>query len=123
VSSAPPERAGSASGLNETSSEFGGALGIAVLGSLVTALYRSALVGSLPANLPREAAETVQRGIGAAANIAGPMADANGGLLLEIARDAFTSAVQVTAVLCALIVVLAALTAIAMFRKLKPAGA
>ena len=45
VGSVPPERAGIASGLAETSSEFGGALGIAVLGSVVTALYASTMSG------------------------------------------------------------------------------
>jgi DHA2 family multidrug resistance protein-like MFS transporter len=39
VGAAPPERAGVASAINETSSEFGGALGIAVLGSIATAAY------------------------------------------------------------------------------------
>ena len=38
VGSAPPERAGAAAAISETSSEFGGALGIAVLGSVVTAV-------------------------------------------------------------------------------------
>ncbi len=41
VSAAPPERAGSASALSETSAEFGGALGVALLGSLATFIYRS----------------------------------------------------------------------------------
>ncbi len=39
IGTVPPERAGTAAGLAETSSEFGGALGIAILGSIVTALY------------------------------------------------------------------------------------
>ena len=43
MSSAPPERAGAASGISETSSELGGALGIALLGSLATAVYGAAL--------------------------------------------------------------------------------
>ena len=40
VGAAPPERAGAAAGISETSSEFGGALGIAILGAIGTAVYR-----------------------------------------------------------------------------------
>jgi DHA2 family multidrug resistance protein-like MFS transporter len=43
MSAAPPERAGAVSGILETASELGGALGIALLGSLATALYGAAL--------------------------------------------------------------------------------
>ena len=43
MSAAPPERAGAASGISETSSELGGALGIALFGSLATAVYGAAL--------------------------------------------------------------------------------
>lgn len=43
ISSAPPERAGAASALSETSAELSGALGIALFGSLGTALYRAFL--------------------------------------------------------------------------------
>ena len=46
VSSAPPERAGSASAISETSAEFGGALGIAMLGSVATYFYRSSMMAS-----------------------------------------------------------------------------
>jgi MFS transporter, DHA2 family, multidrug resistance protein len=43
MATAPAERAGAASGISETASELGGALGIALLGSLATAVYGSAL--------------------------------------------------------------------------------
>jgi DHA2 family multidrug resistance protein-like MFS transporter len=43
IGAAPPERAGAASGISETASELGGALGIALLGSLATAVYGAAL--------------------------------------------------------------------------------
>ena len=43
IGSAPPERAGAASGISETASELGGALGIALFGSLATAVYGAAL--------------------------------------------------------------------------------
>jgi DHA2 family multidrug resistance protein-like MFS transporter len=45
VGAAPPERAGAAAALSETGSELGGALGIAVLGSVGTAVYRHAMTG------------------------------------------------------------------------------
>jgi len=43
LDSTAPERAGAASGMAETSTELGGALGIAILGSIGTAVYRSQL--------------------------------------------------------------------------------
>lgn len=49
LASAPAEKAGSAASLLETGTEFGGALGMAVLGSLGTAVYRHDLAGSEPA--------------------------------------------------------------------------
>jgi hypothetical protein len=55
VSSAPPERAGAASGISETGAELGGALGIAILGSIGMAVYRAELAASLPAGIPAEA--------------------------------------------------------------------
>src|SRR6185503_3265394 len=69
VSAAPQEQSGAASALNETASEFGGALGIALLGSLATFLYRSALGGSMPSGVRADAMETALRGIGAASSL------------------------------------------------------
>ncbi|MBD2747117.1 MFS transporter [Microvirga sp. BT688] len=45
VGTAPPEQAGSASAISETSAEFGGALGVALLGSLGTLVYRMSMDG------------------------------------------------------------------------------
>ncbi|HEX6605466.1 MAG TPA: MFS transporter, partial [Chloroflexia bacterium] len=80
VGSAPPERAGAASGIAETGSELGGALGIAILGSIGTAVYRSDLAGSLPAGIPPAAAaaaqDTLGGAVGVAAHLPAPLAGA-----------------------------------------------
>ena len=55
VGTAPPERAGAASAVAETSSELGGALGIAILGSIMTAIYRAAMAGAVPVDVPYQA--------------------------------------------------------------------
>jgi DHA2 family multidrug resistance protein-like MFS transporter len=120
--SAPPERAGAASGLNETSSEFGGALGIALLGSVLTVLYRSGLGGTLPDGLSGEAVAMALRGIGGA-HTAAETLPAGGAGLLEAARVAYADAMLVTSLLGAAIVLVAAVTTIAMFRGLRPAAA
>ena len=59
VGAAPPERSGSAAALSETVQELGIAAGVAILGSLTTALYRSAV--EAPAGLSAAAAETYRR--------------------------------------------------------------
>src|SRR5688572_28336251 len=60
VGSAPPEQAGAATGMSETSGELGGALGIALLGSLGTAVYRSEIANSLPSGIPAEVVGAAQ---------------------------------------------------------------
>ena len=57
VAAAPPQRAGAVSAVSETGSEFGGALGIAVFGSVGTAVYGNAIAAeSLPRSLALVAA-------------------------------------------------------------------
>ena len=48
VGGGPPEQAGAATGISETSGELGGALGIAILGSIGTAVYRAEVADALP---------------------------------------------------------------------------
>jgi DHA2 family multidrug resistance protein-like MFS transporter len=120
VSAAPKERSGAASALSETASEFGGALGIALLGSLATFLYRSALGGMMPRGVPVDAMETALRGIGAASSLTPSLGD--GAALLSAVRSAYTSAVDTTFSTGAGIALLTAVIAVAMFRELKMHG-
>ncbi|MFF4503948.1 MFS transporter [Streptomyces sp. NPDC001401] len=90
MSSAPVERAGSASSLMETGAEFGGALGMAVLGSIGTALYRH----DIPASAPAAAHET----LGGALAVAGQLPGRAGDALATAAREAFTNGMQGAAI-------------------------
>jgi len=86
---------------------IGGALGIAVFGSIVSSLYRSNLdFGGVdvPATAAAEAEESLGAAVGAAAQVGG----AEGASLVERAADAFTDAFSMTAVISAVIVVVAA---------------
>ncbi|MFJ5553182.1 MFS transporter [Streptomyces sp. NPDC093225] len=81
LATAPAEKAGSAASLLETGQEFGGALGMAALGSLGTAVYRSDLAGVEPA----AARETLGGAVAAAGQLGGRAGDT----LLALAREAF----------------------------------
>ncbi|MDR2255993.1 MAG: MFS transporter [Arthrobacter sp.] len=102
VSAVPPAKAGSASAISETSYELGVALGIAVLGSLMTALYRL----NLPAGLGGANEHGVRESLATAMTILNP-ASAEG----EAARHAFTSAMQTTSIVAAVITLVGAVIA------------
>jgi MFS transporter, DHA2 family, multidrug resistance protein len=107
VSAVPPEKAGAASAVSETAYEMGVALGIALLGSLHTALYRGALVP--PPGLPDEdvARGSIASAVGLVADLPATAEDA----LLAAARAAFTDAMQVTSLIAAALLVLAGIVA------------
>jgi DHA2 family multidrug resistance protein-like MFS transporter len=117
LSAAPPERAGAASALSETSSEFGGALGIAVMGSLVTAIYRDEIVRTLPAEVPAAVVEAARDTIGGAVSVAGQLPGMLGGELLGAAREAFVQAFGATAAVSAAIAAIVAVLAMALLRR------
>jgi DHA2 family multidrug resistance protein-like MFS transporter len=111
IGSAPAERAGAASALTETGAELGGALGIAVLGSLGMAIYRNRLAATLPEGVPAEVAAAAQDTLGNVVAQAGQLPSAIGEALLVAARAAFTEGLQLLALIAA--VVMAALVVIA----------
>lgn len=68
LSIAPPERAGAASAISETSFELGGALGIAAIGSLSMVLYRIFMATLAPQGTPDIAMETLGGAVSMAAH-------------------------------------------------------
>lgn len=108
VGAVAPERAGSASALMETCSEFGGALGIAVLGSIGTAAYRSDL--KLPADLPAGVADGAREGLPAATAVAAQLPAQVHDTVLTAARHAFNHSLNIAAVVGAALLIVTAVT-------------
>jgi DHA2 family multidrug resistance protein-like MFS transporter len=122
VGSAPPERAGAASGISETGTELGGALGIAILGSLGTAVYRSAVANGLPAGVPSGAAAAARDTLGGAVAVAQQLPDPLGLALLNVARDGFVQGLHLAAAISAVIAIAAAIVVMILLRRV-PASA
>jgi DHA2 family multidrug resistance protein-like MFS transporter len=119
VSSAPPERAGAASGISETGAELGGALGIAILGSIGVAVYRGELADTLPAGVPSAAAAAARDTLGGAVGVAHQLPDGVAAALLAAARAAFTQGLQVTATISAAVAVGIAVGATVLLRGVR----
>jgi DHA2 family multidrug resistance protein-like MFS transporter len=119
VGAAPPERAGSAAALSETSSEFGGALGIAVLGSVGTAIYRSRMAGDPPSGVEPELLETARDTLGGAVGVAETLAAEFAEPMLEAARAAFVQGLQMTAAISVAVALAAAIAAVMMLRHIE----
>jgi DHA2 family multidrug resistance protein-like MFS transporter len=121
VGSAPPEKAGSAASVAETSAELGIALGLASLGSVGTAIYRDHLV--VPDAVPADVAATAREGIAGAASVAGHLPGTVGADLLDSARVAFTSGLNIAAILGTVLFVGLTAVAILLLRHVRPANA
>ncbi|WP_395449486.1 MFS transporter [Aminobacter sp. UC22_36] len=110
VGSAPADKAGSASAMSETVQDLGISLGIAVLGSLATAIYRRTMLDRIAESLGREAHEAVGDSLWAASSVASELP---AGLLAE-AQAAFTAgfgaAAMVNAAGVSILAVLAAVS-------------
>jgi DHA2 family multidrug resistance protein-like MFS transporter len=111
VGSVAPEHAGQASGLSETATELGGALGIALLGSVAAAVYRSH--AHLPVGVGH--VRTLAGAVHAAEHLPEPLRAP----LLDASRLAFTQSLHVVAIIGA---ILAALLAVLVARMLRGAG-
>ena len=118
LTAAPPERAGSASALSETSSELGGALGIAILGSVGAAVYHRQMA-TIPVDAPPTAAHAAADTLGGAAAVAAQLPQQAGAALLHAGREAFTMGLNVTAITGAAIMALGAVLAIALLRRVE----
>ena len=107
MSAVPRTRAGMGSAMNDTTRELGGALGIAVLGSVMASTY-AAHVGRAVAGLPATAAAAVKSSLAGALAVAGQTGN---GSLAQTAKSAYMSGMTLAMVVGAGIILVAAVLA------------
>jgi DHA2 family multidrug resistance protein-like MFS transporter len=90
------------------------ALGIAILGSIGTAVYRGQMTGAIPANLPPGAADAARDTLGGATGVA----DQLPAELLVTAGNAFTDGLQIAAAISVVALTGIAVAALAMLKRL-----
>jgi DHA2 family multidrug resistance protein-like MFS transporter len=118
LGAAPPERAGAASAISETGSEFGGALGIAILGSIGTAVYRGRVVDALPSGVPPAAREAARQTLGSAVVAAEQLPAQLGAAVRAAARGAFLQSFEVMAAVGAVVALTMAMLAWVVLRRI-----
>ncbi|MEJ8281792.1 MFS transporter [Pseudonocardia spirodelae] len=105
LAAAPPEKAGAAAAVSETAYEVGAVLGTALVGGVLSAVYRAGVV--LPQGAPASAGET----LGGAADAARTLPADAASELLASGREAFVQGVDVAAGTAAVVVAVVLLTA------------
>ncbi len=98
----PPDKAGTGASIVQTTNELGLGFGIAILGTLATAVYRGNVEGAA-ATVPPEAAEATRESIDRAVDAAGQLPPEQSGDLLAAAREAFTSGVHAVGIVSAIL--------------------
>ena len=120
VATAPPEQAGAASAISETAYELGSAMGVAVLGSIASAVYRDELGSALPRELPAEASEAAGQTLGGALEVSAQLPADTGAALAAAAREAFVSGMHLAAVIATVLVAYAAIQAAVLLHGAAP---
>lgn len=118
VATAPPERAGAAAGISETSANLGSAIGIALLGSLATAIYRMRIADFIPQNMPGQTAHDIQSTLGSAVAAAQQLPQPAHDAILAAARETFVQSMHITAGVCAVLILIMAVIIQLMLRRL-----
>jgi DHA2 family multidrug resistance protein-like MFS transporter len=123
IGTAPPERAGAASAISETSAELGGALGIALFGSIGVAMYRMAMASRVPDSLPAGEAEAALATLGGAVAAATQLPPDQAQVLVDAGRGAFIAALRVCAMISVVGAVALAAFVVLALRRVKHAAA
>ncbi|WP_433291499.1 MFS transporter [Actinoplanes sp. CA-030573] len=121
MASLPREKAGVGSAVSNTIRQLGGALGVAVLGAVLSSVYRDHL-GSATDGLPAGAADAARESISGAYGVAS-RAGAAGQALIQSANDSFITAMHYASVGSAIFAVLGALVAVVWVPGKRPAAA
>ena len=116
ISSLPAHKAGVASAVNDTTREVGGAIGIALLGALLSSGYRSGL-GRSTDSLSPQGAEAAQDNVGAALAIAAEIPGEAGVLLATAAGEAFVDGMRLAMFVGAAVFILGAVIVFGFFPR------
>lgn len=116
MGSLPPEKAGVGSAMNDTTREIGGALGVAIMGSITSAVYASTIVANpgfaALEKVSPEAAVAVKDSIGSASFVATKLPETARAVLVEASNAAFVHALDKTVIVAAVAALLGALVAL-----------
>jgi hypothetical protein len=107
MSAVPESKAGVASAMNDVARQVAGALGTAIIGSLIVSFYASSIVGELP-TLPAAAGGSAEESIGAAHGVAASLPPDQAAQVVSSAADAYTGALGIGLAVAAAIAVAAA---------------
>ncbi len=118
VSAAPPDKAGSASAMSETAQELGVAVGIATLGSVSTAVYRNRIATDIPPDLAPQWSQAVGDSLAVAVSAEQHLPNA----LLQQAKEASTTGLNVASVAAGIAIVAVAVLAGATLRHISTIG-
>ena len=117
LSEAPPEQAGGAAAIGETSYQLGAGIGIALLGSVMNAAYTPGLSG-VP-GVPEAASKSAGHSLGEAYEVAGHLGGPAGVALRRAARDSFVHGLHVTLLVSAGLLLLGAVMALRLPRAMQ----
>jgi EmrB/QacA subfamily drug resistance transporter len=106
----PRHQAGVGSAVNDTSREVGGALGVAIVGSMLSSLYSSNLDAKLPANVPSQVRDAADQSVGAALQVSAQLGRV-GAPLADAARESFVYAMSRASLVTAAVALVGALLA------------
>ncbi|HMC57009.1 MAG TPA: MFS transporter [Gemmatimonadaceae bacterium] len=120
IGSAPPERAGAASGISETCAEMGGALGVAIFGSIGVAIYRGMLTQALPDGVTPEMSRNALATLAGALDVSRQLQTVATATLTQAARGAFLRGLVVCEVISGVGTLALAFFARARFREAAP---
>jgi len=120
VGSAPPEKAGSAASTSETANELGFALGVAVMGSLGTFIYRKRMDAVVSPEVPLEVADRVRESLIGASAVAPSLPPALREALLVPARESFTLGLNTAAAIGAVVFLALSVLAAVTLRNVRP---
>jgi EmrB/QacA subfamily drug resistance transporter len=115
MGSLPPAQAGVGSAVNDTTREVGGALGVAVLGSVLSSVFGSRMVDVLDGGeLPDEARHVAEHSVTGAVTVAHELGGAPGAALAQAAKAAFVDGLHTTSVVAAAVALVGSLIALVM---------